>query len=86
MDFEIEVKQLGQVYIARAKNESGEEICRAVAFSARKARESLKTKLGLSFKKKKDKPIRPSQSLYDSGSVMGRLRGVTSSRNWRKTK
>ncbi|WP_143025085.1 hypothetical protein [Franzmannia pantelleriensis] len=88
MNLDIVVKKKGAVYEATAFDESGEKVDSLVAFTASNARRLLKEKLGLGSgnKPKKKKKRGPRPTLYDSGSVMSGLRGVTTSRPWKKTK
>ena len=83
MDIKIVVKKKLSVYEARAFDTDGKLIDSLVALSESNARRLLKEKLGLV---KKSKPKKMPSSLLDSGSVLTGLRGVTSSKPWRKTK
>lgn len=87
MNIEIVVKKKGSVFEALAYDDSGKEIDRLIAFSETKARRLLKIRLGIEVKKeKKKKEKRGKITLFESKSVMGGLKGVTSSRPWKKTK
>ncbi|MCQ8888980.1 hypothetical protein NQT72_05600 [Pseudoalteromonas carrageenovora] len=88
MDIKIVVKKKLSVYEAKAFDTDGKLIDSLVALSESNARRLLKEKLGLvkKSKPKKSKPKKVPSSLLDSGSVLTGLRGVTSSKPWRKTK
>ena len=87
MGVDIVVKKKGSVFEAIAYDESGSEVDRLVAFSESKARRLLKIRLGIEVKKEnKVKEKRMPSTMLESKSVMGGLKGITSSRPWRKTK
>lgn len=87
MSIDIVVKKKGSVFEATAYDESGIEVDRLVAFSESKARRLLKIRLGLGVKKeKKVNEKRKPSTMLESKSVMSGLKGITSSRPWKKTK
>ncbi len=87
MSINIVVKKKGSVFEAIAYDKSGSEVDRLVAFSESKARRLLKIRLGIDVKKeKKVKDKRKPSTMLDSKSVMSGLKGITSSRPWKKTK
>ncbi|MEJ8680085.1 hypothetical protein P0C22_16215 [Plesiomonas shigelloides] len=86
MNITILVISKESVFEAIAYDSNGLEVDRITGLTEASARRLLKLKLGLPVKKKKNKRTPSKATLFDTGSVMSGLRGITSSKNWKKVK